>query len=321
MTSDFNFWAFIKSSDTLIVISLIYGILIFATLLFWIVGIVKPQANVAELKMRTKSWWVMATIFVAATLINPAISYFAFALLSFVALRELASISKNVREADRRILIWCYTAIPVQYLFAYYASYSLFLTFIPVFMFLWIPFMLVIRGVTEDIGRSMSVLPTQLMLTVFGVSHLAFLISLPDIEGFASGGRGLLLFIVFITEMNDVFQFTWGKLLGRLKIMPKVSPNKTWEGLIGGVITTTVAGYFLRFLTPFSGMEAILICSSVAVVGFIGDVVVSAVKRDIGMKDTGNTIPGHGGILDRIDSLAMTAPVFFHIVYNLYYLK
>jgi len=321
MNTDFDLLAFIGDSDTLLVIALIYGILLFATLLFWIAGMVKPNANLGELKMRTKSWWVMATIFVAATFINPIVSYFAFALLSFVALRELASISKNVREADRRVLIWCYLAIPIQYLLAYYGQYSLFLTFIPIFMYLWIPFMLVVKGVTEDIGRSMSVLPTQLMLTVFGVSHLAYLLSLPDIEGFAAGGRGLLLFIVFITEMNDVFQFTWGKMFGRLKIMPKVSPNKTWEGLIGGVITTTVVGYFLRFLTPFSGMEAILICLSVSIVGFIGDVVVSAIKRDIGAKDTGNTIPGHGGILDRIDSLAMTAPVFFHIVYTLYYLK
>ncbi len=321
MNLSFNFTEFIGDSETLLVIGLIYGILVFSTTLFWVLGKLKPNANFDELKMRNRSWWVMATIFIVATFIDPVISYISFALLSFIALRELTSISKNIREADRRILIWCYLAIPVQYLFAYYKSYGLFLTFIPVFMHLWIPFMLVIKGVTQDIGRSMSVLPTQLMLTVFGVSHLAFLLSLPDLEGFAAGGRGLLLFIVFITEMNDVFQFTWGKLLGRYKVMPTISPNKTWEGLIGGVITTTIVGYFLRFLTPFSEMEAIIVCFSVSIAGFIGDVVISAVKRDIGKKDTGTTIPGHGGILDRIDSLAMTGPVFFHIVYNLYYLK
>jgi len=312
---------FIGNTETLIIIGLIFGILIFATLLFWIVGLVKANANLGELKMRTKSWWLMAFIFVGVTVLDPKISFIAIGLLSFVALREIASISKNVREEDRKILIWCYLAIPVQYFIAYNKHYGLFLTFIPIFMHLWIPFMLVIRGVTENIGRSMSVLPAQLMLTVFGVSHLAFLLSLPELEGFKVGGRGLLLFIVFITEMNDVFQFTWGKLLGRYKIMPKISPNKTWEGFIGGIITTTIVGYFLRFLTPFSGIEAILICLSVAITGFIGDVVVSAIKRDIGKKDTGTTIPGHGGILDRIDSLALTAPIFFHIVYNLYYLK
>jgi phosphatidate cytidylyltransferase len=321
MILKFNLKAFIGNSETLIVIGLIFGILVFATLLFWVMGLIKPDANLGELKMRTKSWWMMATIFVAATVLDPIISFIAMGLLSFMALRELASISKNVREADRKILIWCYLAIPVQYIFAYYGQYGLFLTFIPIFMHLWIPFMLVIRGETENIGRSMSVLPTQLMLTVFGVSHLAFLLSLPELSGFKAGGRGLLLFIVFITEMNDVFQFTWGKIFGRFKVIPKISPNKTWEGLIGGVVTTTIVGYFLRFLTPFSGTEALIICFSVAVVGFIGDVVVSAIKRDIGMKDTGDIIPGHGGILDRIDSLAMTAPVFFHIVYNVYYLK
>jgi phosphatidate cytidylyltransferase len=317
----FNLWKFMTSSETMIVVSLIFGILVFATVLFWIMGIVKPDANVTELKMRTKSWWMMATIFVVATVLHPAISFVAIGLLSFMALRELSSISKNVRPEDRKILIWCYLAIPVQYTLAYTGQYTLFLTFIPIFMHLWIPFMLVIKGETKDIGRSMSVLPTQLMLTVFGVSHLAFLLSLPELDGFKAGGRGLLLFVVFITEMNDVFQFTWGKLFGKLKVMPTISPNKTWEGLIGGVVTTTIVGYYLRFLTPFSEIEALVICFSVAVTGFIGDVVVSAVKRDIGLKDTGDIIPGHGGILDRIDSLALTAPVFFHIVFNLYFLK
>ena len=116
-----------------------------------------------------------------------------------------------------------------------------------------------------------------------------------------------------------MFQFTWGKLLGRHKIIPKISPNKTWEGFIGGILTTTIIGYFLRFLTPFSETEALVVSFIVACAGFVGDVVVSAVKRDIGLKDTGTLIPGHGGILDRIDSLSITAVVFFHIVYNLYY--
>ena len=310
---------FISQWEIALVVGLIFGLLVFATVLFWIMGKVKPQGDFSELKMRTRSWWLMATIFVLATIVHPVITFISLGLLSFFALRELSSISKNVREADRRVLIWCFLSIPVQYYFAYIGHYGLFLTFIPVFMYLWIPFMLVINGETEDISRSMSVLPTQLILTVFGVSHLAFLVSLPDIEGFDVGGRALLLFIVFITEMNDNFQFTWGKLLGRYKILPKVSPNKTWEGLIGGVITTVIVGYLLRFLTPFSEIEIIIVCGVVAITGFIGDVVVSAIKRDIGIKDTGSTIPGHGGILDRIDSLALTGPVFFHIVYNMYY--
>ena len=314
-----NLAQFSANKEVAFIILLIIGLLVFATLLFFIWGKLKPEANLIELKLRTKSWWTMALVFILAIVINPIISYFAFGLLSFMALREITTISKNVRDVDRRIMIWCYIAIPIQFILAYNGCFNLFVIFIPVVMFIFISFMLVIRGETTEIGRSMSVIPTQLMLTVFSLSHLAFLLSLPQIAGFNAGGRGLLLFVVFITEINDVFQFTWGKLLGRHAIIPKISPNKTWEGFIGGIITTTVLGYFLRFLTPFSEVESLVVSFVIACAGFVGDVVVSAVKRDIGLKDTGNLIPGHGGILDRIDSLAITSVVFFHIVYNLYY--
>ena len=314
-----NLAQFSANKEVTFIILLIIGLLVFATLLFFIWGKLKPEANLIELKLRTKSWWTMAMVFILAIAINPIISYFAFGLLSFMALREISTISKNVRDVDRRIMIWCYIAIPIQFILAYNGCFNLFVIFIPVVMFIFISFMLVIRGETTEIGRSMSVIPTQLMLTVFSLSHLAFLLSLPQIAGFNAGGRGLLLFVVFITEINDVFQFTWGKLLGRHAIIPKISPNKTWEGFIGGIITTTVLGYFLRFLTPFSVVESLVVSFVIACAGFVGDVVVSAVKRDIGLKDTGTLIPGHGGILDRIDSLAITSVVFFHIVYNLYY--
>lgn len=150
------------------------------------------------------------------------------------------------------------------------------------------------------------------MLTVFGLSHMAYLVSLSPGEG-----KKMLLFLVFLTEINDVMQFTWGKLLGKHKIVPKVSPNKTWEGFIGGIISTTIIGYFLGFLTPLEPMQVVFVSFLLACSGFIGDIVMSSVKRDIGIKDMGSSIPGHGGILDRIDSLAYTAPVFFHLVYYL----
>jgi len=165
----------------------------------------------------------------------------------------------------------------------------------------------------------MASLQWLLMLTVFGISHLAYLLSLPELPNFNSGGRGLLLFVVFMTEINDVMQFVWGKLFGKKKIIPKISPNKTWEGFIGGVISTTIIGYCLGFLTPLNGYELIFVSFMIAFTGFIGDVVMSSIKRDIGVKDSGNLIPGHGGVLDRIDSLMYTAPVFFHLVYYIAY--
>lgn len=309
---------YFRQNDLLIVVALIFGILIFASLLFFIVGKWRPNANLKELKARTRSWWVMAIVFIGATIVNTNISYVAIAFLSFAAFRELYSIL-GFRDSDRHAIFWAFVSIPVQYYLAYIGWYGAFIIFIPVVMFLLLPLRLVLKGDTKGIVKSMATLQWILMLTVFGISHMAYLLSLPEIPGFESGGRGLLLFLVFLTEINDVMQFTWGKLLGRHKIIPKVSPNKTWEGFVGGVISTTVIGYFLSFLTPLTSVEAAMISFAIAIAGFAGDIVMSSVKRDIGVKDTGRTIPGHGGILDRIDSLAYTAPAFFHLVYYIAY--
>lgn len=309
---------FTEYNDLLIVVFLIFGILTFASLLFFIVGKIRPNANLAELKARTKSWWFMALVFIGATIINTNISYFAIGLLSFIAFRELYSVL-GFRQSDRRAIFWAFIAIPIQYYLAFIGWYGAYIIFIPIVMFLFLPLRLVLKGDTSGIIKSMSSLQWILMLTVFGISHMAYLLSLPEIEGFKSGGRGLLLFLVFLTEINDVMQFTWGKLLGRNKIIPKVSPNKTWEGFVGGVISTTIIGYFLAFLTPLSTPQLIFVSFMIAISGFIGDIVMSSIKRDIGVKDMGTSIPGHGGVLDRIDSLAYTAPVFFHLVYYIAY--
>ena len=317
MKEIFHFRLF-ENNDLLIVVSLIFGILTFATVLFFVIGRINPKANLKELKARTKSWWFMATIFILTTVVNTNISYIAIAFLSFVAFRELYSIL-GFRNSDRRAVFWAFISIPVQYYLAFIGWYGAFIIFIPVVMFLLIPLRLVLMGDTNGIVKSMSLIQWTLMLTVFGISHMAYLLSLPEIDGFNSGGRGLLLFLVFLTEINDVLQFTWGKLLGKHKIIPKISPNKTWEGFIGGLISTTIIGYFLGFLTPLSDTQVLFVSFMIAFSGFVGDIVVSSLKRDIGIKDMGNSIPGHGGILDRIDSLAYTAPVFFHIVYYLAY--
>jgi len=307
----------LKNNDLLLIVILIFGLLTFASLLFFVIGKIKPKANLKELKNRTKSWWVMAIVFICATLINTTISYFAIALLSFIAFRELYSVL-GFRQTDRRAIFWAFLSIPIQYYLAYIGWYGAYIIFIPIVMFLFLPLRLVLKGDTVGITKSMSVLHWILMLTVFGISHMAYLLSLPEIKGFASGGR-VLLFLVFLTEINDVMQFTWGKIFGKHKIIPRVSPNKTWEGFIGGVISTTIIGYFLGFLTPLNVNQVVFVSFMIAISGFFGDVVMSSIKRDIGVKDMATTIPGHGGVLDRIDSLAYTAPVFFHIVYYIAY--
>lgn len=305
---------FVQKQDVFSVVSFIFLLLIIASSIFFIWGKLNPKANLVELKLRTKSWWIMVSIFVAAVLLDSKISFPAIGLLSFIAFRELYSILE-FRDTDRRAIFWAFVAIPIQYYLAYIGWYELFIIFIPVWMFLFIPVRLVIIGETKGIIKSIASIQWALMLTVFGISHLAYFLSLPETTNFKNGGQGLLLFLVFTTEINDIMQFIWGKLLGKHKITPSVSPNKTWEGFLGGVLSTTIIGYFLGFLTPLSDWQIIFASFIIGCTGFFGDIVMSAIKRDIGVKDTGSSIPGHGGILDRLDSLTYTAPVFFHLVY------
>jgi phosphatidate cytidylyltransferase len=296
------------------VVAVIFGILIFSSVLFSILKKVKPGTLVDELLLRLKSWWVICFVFLFAALAGPLSTCIGLGILSFFALRELYTHLK-LRESDRSILLVCYLCIPVQYYFAYKGWYNLFMSFIPVFMFISIPFLLVMTGDTKDIVRSMGLMPSSLMLGIFGISHMAMLVCHPGLNEDADVGKGLLLFLIFLTQINDVMQFTFGKLFGKHKIMPKVSPNKTWEGFIGGLVGTTVIGYYMGFLTPLHSWQLVLVSFTVALFGFIGDAIVSAIKRDFGVKDMGDSIPGHGGYLDRIDSLTTSASPFFHIVY------
>jgi len=116
-----------------------------------------------------------------------------------------------------------------------------------------------------------------------------------------------------LAQFNDVAQYFWGKLLGRHKVTPNVSPKKTWEGLIGGVLTTVLLATLVGpYLTPMDPLWSALAGGVIGISGFLGDINISAMKRDLGVKDAGGLIPGHGGILDRVDSLTYAAPAFFH---------
>jgi phosphatidate cytidylyltransferase len=211
-------------------------------------------------------------------------------------------------------------AIPFQYYWVSQAWYGMFIVFIPVYMFLFLPLRMVAIGETRHFLRAAGTIHWGLMALVFSISHIAYLLVLPPLAGFDAGGAGLVLFLVGLTQFNDVAQYLWGKALGRHKIVPKVSPNKTWQGFIGGVVTTTILSLLLAgILTPLSLPMAVAVGLLISVAGFVGDVTISALKRDIGVKDSGSLLPGHGGVLDRVDSLTYTAPLFFHFVYYFYY--
>jgi phosphatidate cytidylyltransferase len=278
----------------------------------------KPAANFTELSARVKGWWIMASVFFLAIAVHTRISIIFFAFLSFWALKEYITLL-HTRPADHRALVWAFLAVPVQYLWVAKDWYGMFIIFIPVYMFLMLPMRLVLARETSGFVASASQIHWGLMAFVFGLSHMAVLLTLPSIPDSRVNGRTLLLFLVFVVEMSDVLQYVWGKTLGRHKIIPAVSPNKTWEGFIGGILTTSFAALLLRFLTPFSLWECFGVALLLTVAGFFGGAVMSAVKRDFGVKDFGGLIPGHGGMLDRVDSLCYAAPVFFHYLHYYHY--
>jgi len=278
-----------------------------------------PEHDYTELSQRVRSWWLMVLIFTIAMLLTRTVSLVFFGLVSFLALKEYLSLIPT-RRADRRVLFWAYLTIPVQYYWIGIEWYGMFIIFIPVYAFLLLPMRMLLIGETHGFLNAVGTLHWGLMTTVFSISHVAYLLVLPATDRHPAGGAGLVLFLVILTQLNDVGQYIWGKLLGHHHVVPSVSPNKTWEGLIGGVITTTGLALLLApWLTPLTLLQALLAGLLIGVAGFIGDVTISALKRDIGVKDSGGMIPGHGGILDRIDSLTYTAPLFFHFIYYLHY--
>jgi len=291
------------------VMLLVLGLLCVASL----ARLVFVHKNV-ELRQRIRSWWVMVGILFACLVAGRIPAIILFALVSFLALREFLTIVP-VRESDRRVLLWGYIAIPLQYYFIAIGWYGMFTILIPIYLFLFLPMHMVLTGETRGFIRAVGVMHWAVMLTVYCLSHVAALLTLPEANQDA-GRIGPVLFLLLMTQLNDVSQYLWGKSLGRRKIVPRVSPNKTWAGFLGGLGTITLAaGLVGPWLTPLTPAWSLLAGLLIAVSGFIGDVVLSSVKRDLEIKDSGTLIPGHGGILDRIDSLLFTAPLFFHYLH------
>ncbi len=296
----------------------VFSVLVLSTAISFYLSKAKPDKDFTELKLRIRSWWWMIGIVFLALSLPTQYTVVFIGFLSFLALKEFLSIVP-VRMTDRKVIFWAYLSIPLQYYWLSIGWYGMFIIFIPVYVFLCLPMIMVLKGETKGFIRSAGVIHWTLMLAVFCISHIAYFLVLPALNPKA-GSVGMVLFLLVMTQLNDVSQYVWGKLFGKRKIVPKVSPNKTWEGFLGGVVTISLLSCLIApFLTPLTTLQGFIAGLIIALSGFIGDLVISSVKRDLSIKDTGSMIPGHGGILDRIDSLMYTAPLFFHYVYYLYY--
>jgi phosphatidate cytidylyltransferase len=183
---------------------------------------------------------------------------------------------------------------------------------IPVYAFLLLPSLAALQGDPRDFLLRVARLQWALMLTVYCISHAPALVTL-RIPGHENDGFLLLFFLITVVQLSDVMQYVVGKLFGRTKVAPVISPSKTLEGLLGGGACAVAAGACLWWITPFTPAEAALMALSIVAMGFLGGLALSAIKRSMGVKDWGTMVKGHGGVLDRMDSVSFAAPVFFHL--------
>ena len=249
---------------------------------------------------------------VAAGVMGVGASAFLFALISFLALREMITLSPT-RRADHHTLFSVSLSLPrSNTCFVYGRWYGLFAIFVPVYVFLWVCIRSTLTGDYKHYMERVAKIYFALMICVYCVSHAPALLDL-QIPALKDQNVKLLFFLAIVVEFSDIFQYIWGKLLGRRQIAPHISPSKTWEGFVGGTLSAVAVGASLWWMTPFALWQAALMALVIVLMGFGGGIVMSAVKRDAGVKDYGRLIPGHGGIMDRIDSLCFAAPVFFHL--------
>lgn len=302
-------------SRTVMLFAGIFGVLLVATLiaeaLRWRTR-GRPSSVIDNLVSRIRAWWVMAALVGGAFALGRAGTIALFALVSLFALREFITLTPTRRGDYWALVLAFYVVLPWQYWLVYSDWYGMTTLLIPVYAFLILPIVSTFGGDTHCFLERTAKVQWGLMISVFAISHVPALLNL-RVPGHEGGGLLLVAFLVIVVQSSDVLQYVWGKLAGKRLIAPKLSPSKTWAGFVGGVATATALGAALWWITPFTPLQAALMALVINLMGFCGGLVMSAIKRDRGIKDWGHTIEGHGGVLDRLDSVCFAAPVFFHL--------
>lgn len=303
-------------NETIWLVSGVLALLVIATALGQFLRVreqdEKSAKTVQNLNARIKAWWMMVTVFALAMLTGGIGSVVLFGLTSFLALREFITLTPT-KPGDHRTLFWVFFVItPIQYWLVATGWYGLFAIMIPVYAFLFVPLRSALSGDCERFLERAAKIQWGLMVCVYCVSHAPAILFL-NIPGYEGQNGKLLFFFVLVVQISDVMQYVWGKTLGQHKIAPLVSPSKTWEGFVGGIAAATLIGTGLWWATPFTPLQSAGMSLAITLMGFAGGLVMSAIKRDRGVKDYGTVIEGHGGVMDRIDSICFAAPVFFHL--------
>ncbi|OWV91040.1 phosphatidate cytidylyltransferase [Rhizobium sp. R693] len=308
MNANSDLWMLVLGIFTILVVSSTIGYLLQRRL-----PAGQSNAAIENLNARIKAWWIMVILIGLAFLAGRVGVLLLFGFCSFAALREFITLTDTKRADHWALAAAFFVVLPLQYWLLWERQYGIFSIFIPIYAFLLMPIISVLRGDTERFLIRIAEVQWALMICVFCASHVPALLTL-TIPGYEGRNVLLIAFLVIIVQLSDVLQYVWGKLFGRTKIAPSLSPSKTVEGFVGGVVSATLIGAALWWITPFTPLQAGVLALVITMMGFFGGLVMSAIKRDRGVKDWGNLIEGHGGLIDRLDSVVFSAPIFFHIV-------
>jgi len=293
------------------------ALLVVASLIGWILHLrAAPRggsATIDNLNARIRAWWVMVAVIALTFRLGRTAAIVLFGIASAFALREFVTLTPTKRGDYLPLVLSFYVLLPVQYWLIADGWYNLFAIFLPVYGFLLLPVLATVSGDTDDFLARVTKLQWGLMITVYCISYAPALL-LVQVPGFVEQNLLLLVFLLVVVQLSDVMQYVWGKLTGKHKIAPHVSPSKTVEGFVGGGASAVAIGAGLWWITPFTPLQAAAMAAVIVVAGFLGGLALSAVKRSLGAKDWGQMIEGHGGMLDRLDSVSFAAPVFFHVI-------
>ena len=260
---------------------------------------------------RIRSWWAMVILLSLALISGQTGVLILFAFVSFAALREFLTLTTKSQADHLALATGFFVILPAQYILIGMDWPALFGILIPVYAFLLLPIVSVLRG---DANRFLiRVAETQwgLMICVYCASHVPALMTL-DIPGYDGRAVLLIAFLVMVVQFADLLEYYFGRRIGGRKIAPGISP-KTWAGLACGVACAALIGGLLHWITPFGLFGAMAMAGVAALTGLFGNIVFAAIRRDKGVKDWSHLIPGQGGIMDQLDSVAFAAPVFYHL--------
>lgn len=270
--------------------------------------------------LRVRAWWILFAVLAAAFLFGRTATLIMFGLISFWALREFITLTPT-RPGDHRTLFWVFFLItPLQFILVGTGHYGLYSIIIPVYAFLFVPARIALAGDFKRFLERTAKIQSGLLICVYCLSYAPALLmlKLPTLdngEADTGGGVRLLFFFILIVQLSDALQYAWSHVPSRHVMVPSINASRTWEGLLGGTASVALIGAILWWATPFHGgywWMAAIMSAVISLMGFAGCMTMSAIKRDRGVKDYGTLVEGHGGVLDRIDSLCFAAPVFFH---------